>query len=226
MNIERLSFRATERKEEVTGLWAYPVGATHTLVLSHAASTNIEHASMVAIAEALYAVGIATFRYNFPYMEKGGGGLDGRRTCYEAVRSAVAKAGELSDLPRLAGGRSFGGRMTSMAVAEQPIEGLSGIVFYAFPLHSAKKPSIDRAEHLADVGLPILFLSGKRDALAEMHLLKPVVDGLDQATLQVIGMADHSFKVLKRSGITEEEVQRIAAEAVREWANGNWQLEK
>ena len=103
---------------------------------------------------------------------------------------------------------------------------MSGIVFYAFPLHSAKKPSIDRAEHLADVGLPILFLSGKRDALAEMHLLKPVVDGLDQATLQVIGMADHSFKVLKRSGITEEEVQRIAAEAVREWANGNWQLEK
>jgi uncharacterized protein len=219
LKTKRLSFVATEKKGSVTGLWCCPEDASHALVLSHAASTSIEHPSMVAISEALYEVGIATLRYNFPYMEKGGKGLDGKATCYETVRSAVAKAGEVAaGLPLLAGGRSFGGRMTSMAVAAEAIESLAGIVFYAFPLHPLKKPSIERAEHLADVGLPMLFLTGTRDTLAELDLIEPVVDKLEMATLQVIDTADHSFKVLKRSGMTEEDAQRQAAETVKAWA--------
>lgn len=219
MNVDRITFRATEKKGDVTGLLARPDGATHCLVLSHAASTGIEHPSMVAVAEALFDAGIATFRYNFPYMEKGGRGLDGRATCYETVRSAVAEAAKVAGgLKQLAGGRSFGGRMTSMAAAEAPIDGLRGIVFYAFPLHPSKKPSTERAEHLADVGLPMLFLSGTRDSLAEMNLLEPVVADLPDATLHVIDTADHSFKVLKRSGMTEADAQRQAAEKVRDWA--------
>jgi predicted alpha/beta-hydrolase family hydrolase len=220
MNVDRLKFEATPRKGEVTGLWLAPEAASHALVLSHAASTNIEHASMVAIAEALHDVGIATFRYNFPYMEKGGGGLDGKVTCYETVRSAVSRARKMAKgIPLLAGGRSFGGRMTSMAAAESTIDGLVGIVFYAFPLHPAKKPSIDRADHLESVGLPMLFLSGTRDALAEHDLLEPVVAGLPNATLHTIETADHSFKVLKRSGMTEALAQEQAAAAVNAWAN-------
>ena len=220
MKVDRLKFEATPKKGEVTGLWVAPEVASHALVLSHAASTNIEHASMVAIAEALYNVGVATFRYNFPYMEKGGGGLDGKVTCYETVRSAVSCASELADgIPLLAGGRSFGGRMTSMAVAEDAIKKLVGIVFYAFPLHPAKKTSIDRADHLASIGLPMLFLSGTRDALAEQDLLEPVVAGLSDATLHTIESADHSFKVLKRSGMTEALAQEQAAAAVKAWAD-------
>lgn len=217
--MEKLTFRATERKGDVSALWCCPEDASHALVLSHAASTSMAHASMQAIAEALYAVGIATFRYNFPYMEKGGGGLDGKATCFETVRSAVAVAGELGgEMPILAGGRSFGGRMTSMAMADAPIPSVRGIVFYAFPLHPAKKPSVDRADHLSEVGVPMLFLSGTRDALADLELLEPIVGGLPHSTLRVLDTADHSFKVLKRSGLTEELVQREAAEAVRDWA--------
>jgi len=219
LDVTRLRFPATEEGGEVSALWTCPDAATHALILAHAASTNMEHATMVAIAEALYDVGVGTFRYNFPYREKGGGGLDGRATCYTTVRSAVARAAERAgDLPLLAGGRSFGGRMTSMAAAEQAIPGLRGIVFYAFPLHASKKPSTDRADHLAEVGVPLLFLTGTRDALAELDLLEPIVGGLPDATLHVIDTADHSFKVLKRSGLTEEEVQRQAAAAVKDWA--------
>jgi len=220
VNVERHKFVATEEKGEVTGLWGRPSGATHVLALSHGASTSIEHSSMVAISEALYEVDIATFRYNFPYMEKGGRGLDGRATCSATVRSAVARSMELAEgLPVLAGGRSFGGRMTSMAVAEEAIDGLGGIVFYAFPLHPAKKPGIDRADHLANVSIPLLFLSGTRDALAELDLLKPVVDGLPNGSLHLIKTADHSFKVLKRSGMTEEAAQQDAANTLKTWAS-------
>lgn len=219
MKVERLSFTATEEKGNVTALWARPDDASHVLVLAHAASTSIEHGSMVAVSESLYEVGVATFRYNFPYMEKGGRGLDGKATCYETVRSAVEKAGDVAGgLPVLAGGRSFGGRMTSMAVAEEPITALKGIVFYAFPLHPSKKPSVERAEHLSAVNVPTLFLSGTRDTLAELDLLEPTVNKLDLATLYLIDSADHSFKVLKRSGMTEEKAYRQAAEKVRAWA--------
>jgi predicted alpha/beta-hydrolase family hydrolase len=220
VEVTRVKFVATEKKGEVTGLWICPESASHVLVLSHAAGTSIEHASMVSIASALNDVGIATFRYNFPYMEKGGGGLDGRATCYETVRSAMRKVSELAgDRTLLAGGRSFGGRMTSMAVAEEWIPGLTGIVFYAFPLHPAKKPATDRGDHLSDVGVPMLFLTGTRDMLAELELLEPIVDQLPLSRLHVIDTADHSFKVLKRSGLTEEQVQQDAAVVVKDWVS-------
>ena len=218
MKEEATSFLATEEKGPVSGILTIPDDAEDVLVLAHAASTDIHHRSMVSIAESLGAVGVATLRYNFPYMEKGGRRVDGRPVCYATVRAAVAHAHALAPgLRPFAGGRSFGGRMTSMAAADGGIDGLRGIVFYAFPLHPAKKPSIDRAEHLAGVALPMLFLSGTRDALAEMELLRSVVAGLPTASLQVIDTADHSFGVLKRSGQTTEQVYADSAAVVKMW---------
>ena len=220
MKVTPFKFVASEKRDEVTGLWVCPESASHVLVLAHAASTNIEHLSMVSIASALNDVGIATFRYNFPYMEKGGGGLDSRATCYETVRSAMRKAAEWADgLPLLAGGKSFGGRMTSMAAAEEAIPKLVGIVFYAFPLHPAKKPATNRGDHLTEVGVPMLFLAGTRDALSELKLLKPIVSQIPAARLHVIDTADHSLKVLKSSGMTEKQAQKEAAAVVCDWAS-------
>lgn len=219
MTEREIAFEATPEKGNVSALLTRPRGANWLVVLSHAASTNMRHASMSAIAEALFEVKIAAFRYQFPYMEKGGGGLDGRATCYATVRAAVAAARKAAPRIRLlAGGRSFGGRMTSMADAEESL-GVSGLVFYGFPLHPSKKPSVDRADHLNDVSVPMLFLSGTRDDLADLDLLKPVCKRIGKkARLEVVEGADHSFKVLKRSGRTEGDVQTQLAEAVRLWA--------
>ena len=163
--------------------------------------------------------GIATLRYQFPYMEKGLKRPDSPRIAHAAVRAAAAEAAKLaSDLPLFAGGRSFGGRMTSQAQAEAPIPGVRGLVFLGFPLHPAGKPGIDRAEHLARVRVPMLFVSGDRDALAEMELLQPVVAGLgERATLQVVSHADHSFKAPARSGRTSAEAEAEVLDAVTEW---------
>lgn len=155
---------------------------------------------LATIAENLAERGIATFRYNFPYSEKGGG-RNSQATCVETIRSAVKAASEACpDLPILAGGHSFSGRMTSTAQSESPIEGVKGIVFFSFPLHPAGEPASKRADHLLDVKVQMLFLSGTRDALAELDLLKPVVKNLgENATLHLVDTADHSYKILKKS---------------------------
>jgi predicted alpha/beta-hydrolase family hydrolase len=213
-------FLATPEKGEVSALLIRPEGASHLLVLGHGASTNMRHANLQAIAERLADAGIATFRYNFPYMEHGRG-RDSQATCTATVRSAVAAACEIAPgLPILAGGHSFGGRMTSTAASEAPLDGVRGLVFFAFPLHQPGKPDTKRAAHLDDVTVPMLFLSGTRDELASLDLLRPVCKGLGpRATLHLLDTADHGFRTLKRSRTSEEDVFAEMARVVREWAS-------
>lgn len=230
-----LKFIATEEKGEVSAILARPAGvegsggsagpddsggsggpaAAHALlVLGHGSGTNMRHRFMEELSEALNDAGVATFRFNYPYSEKGGGGMDGEKVRLATVRAAVETAKENADgLPVFAGGHSMSGRMVSMACANEPIDGLCGIVFYAFPLHAGKK-NTDRAEHLKAVEVPMLFLSGQRDSMADLDLLRPVVDDLANATLHVADTADHGFKVLKRRNTDEpvmEELARVSA---------------
>jgi hypothetical protein len=216
---KELRFLATPEKGEVSALLARPENATHLLVLGHGASTNMRHATLASIAERLAEVGIATFRYNFPYSENGKG-RDGQAVCTETIRSAIAAAHRAApDLPLLAGGHSFSGRMTSTAASESPLDGVIGLVFFSFPLHLAGKPETKRATHLDAVTIPMLFLSGSRDELAEMDLLKPVCKRLGKlATLHVLDTADHGYKVLKKSRTSAEDVFVEMACVVREWA--------
>ena len=216
-----IKFTATPEKGDVSALLMRSEGATHILVLGHGASSNMRTPMLQTIAERLTEQNIATFRYNFPYSEKGGG-RNSVATCAATIRSAVAAAHEAaSDLPILAGGHSFSGRMTSTAASEAPIENVKGLVFFSFPLHPAGEPSTKRADHLAAVTVPMLFLSGTRDALAELDLLEPVVKNLGkQATLHLVDTADHSFKILKRSRTSNEDVFVELARATRTWTDG------
>ena len=215
-----MRFLATPEKGEVSALLVRPSDASHLLVLGHGASTNMRHATLRTIAERLADAGIATFRYNFPYMEHGRG-RDSQEVCTATVRSAVAAAhGVVPDLPVLAGGHSFGGRMTSTAASESPLDGVHGLVFFSFPLHQPGKPETKRADHLGAVTVPMLFLSGTRDALAELRLLQSVCKKLGQrATLHLLDTADHGFHTLKRSRKSEEDVFVEMARSVREWTS-------
>jgi predicted alpha/beta-hydrolase family hydrolase len=221
MMVEKvLKFVATPEKGEVSALLIRPSGASHLLVLSHGASTNMRHVTLKSIAEALADTGIATLRYNFPYAEHGTG-RDSQVVCTETVRAAVAAAREVvPGLPLLAGGHSFGGRMTSIAASESPLDGVLGLVFFSFPLHQPGKPETKRADHLAVVTRPMLFLSGTRDELAEMGLLRLVCEKLGgRATLRSIDTADHGYKVLKRSRTSKEDVFSEMARVIHEWAS-------
>jgi predicted alpha/beta-hydrolase family hydrolase len=213
------SFEATAEKGAVSSLLLRPKGARWLLALGHGASTDMRHRTLQTIAERLADVGIATFRYNFPYMERGGGGRDSQAVCLATVRSAVAAAhAAAGDLPMVAGGHSFGGRMTYLAAAEAPLESVRGLVFFSFPLHPAGKPGIERAAMLDRVEIPMLFLSGTRDALADLDLLRPVVEGLDgKATLHLLDTADHGFKVQKRTRASDEDVFVEMARVLAEW---------
>lgn len=194
--------------DPVSGLWQAPSGATACLVLAHGAGAGMTHRSMAATADGLEARGVATLRYQFPYMEKGGKRPDPPPVAHAAVRAATAEARRRApDLPLFAGGRSFGGRMTSQAQAKAPLGGVRGLVFFAFPLHPAGKPSMERAAHLADVKIPMLFLQGTNDALADLDLLRRTVSELGaRASLHLADDADHSFHVPARSGRKDPEV--------------------
>jgi predicted alpha/beta-hydrolase family hydrolase len=176
---------------------------------------------MEAIAVGLGERGIATLRYQFPYMEKGSKRPDPPAVAHAAVRAAVAEATRCcAGLPLVAGGKSFGGRMTSQAQAIAPLAGVRGLAFLGFPLHPAGKPSSDRAKHLADVDIPMLFVQGTRDALAELSLLEPVVKSLGSlATLHPVKEADHSFHVLVRSGRNDREVLDEVLDAFAAWVD-------
>jgi predicted alpha/beta-hydrolase family hydrolase len=215
-----MKFVATPEKGEVSALLMQPGDATHLLVLGHGASTNMRHATLQTIAERMADAGIATFRYNFPYMEHGKG-RDSKDVCTSTVRNAVLAAHQSArKLPILAGGHSFGGRMTSTAASESPLDKVQGLVFFAFPLHQPGKPAIERAEHLRSVTVPMLILSGTRDDLADMDLLRPVCKKLGkQATLHLLETADHGFRTLKRSRESKEDVFVEMARVVREWAS-------
>jgi len=174
---------------------------------------------MAAAAAGLAERGVATLRYQFPYMEKGSRRPDPPKIAHSAVRAAAAKALELApDLPLIAGGRSFGGRMTSQAQAIEPLPAVRGLAFLGFPLHPAGKPGIERADHLAAVRIPMLFVSGDRDALAELDLLRRVIADLEPlATLHLVANADHSFKVAAKSGRTSAEAEAEALDSLAEW---------
>ena len=185
-----------------------PPKARACYVLAHGAGAGMTHPFMVAIAEGLAERGIATLRYEFPYMEQGSKRPDSPKVAQATVREAVAEAALLIPrVPLYAGGKSFGGRMTSQAQAEAPLEGVRGLVFLGFPLHAAGKPSDERGKHLSAIKVPMLFLQGTRDDFATLPLLRPLVQQLGaRATLELIDDADHSLRVPKRAGRSNEEV--------------------
>ncbi len=208
-----------EGQPPVSALLLLPTGASAAYVCAHGAGAGMRHASMERVARGLAERGIAVLRFNFGYMERGGRRPDPPPLAHAAVRAAVAEAGaRLPGLPLFAGGRSFGGRMTSQAQAAAPLPGIAGLVFVGFPLHPAGKPGTERAAHLAKVHVPMLFLSGTRDELADLALLRPVVESLGEpATLVTFDGADHMFQVPAKSGRTDAQVLAAALDAAAGW---------
>jgi len=217
MNAEPITIRV-DPERTVSGLWAKPAAATAALVLAHGAGASMTHKSMVAIAEGLAQRNIATLRYNFPYMERGSRRPDTPALAHATVRAAVAEAARLApELPLFAGGRSFGGRMTSQAQALEPLPGVRGLVFFAFPLHPPGRPGVERARHLAEITVPQLFLQGTNDEFAQFDLLQATVAGLGRAALKLIPGADHSFHVPAKSGRKDADVLDEFLDAARDW---------
>ena len=210
---------AVEGAGEVSALLLRPKSAHCLLVLAHGAGAGMRHSFLESLAAELAEAGVATFRYQFPYMEQGRKAPDKPDKLTATVKAAVAAAAKaLPGLPPFAGGKSMGGRMTSQAAAQGLLPGLKGIVFFGFPLHPLKQPSIKRAEHLAKVEAPMLFLQGTRDTLADLTLIRSVCAKLGpRATLQIIETADHSFHVLKSSGKSDPEVLRELAQTTAAW---------
>lgn len=220
METRELRFLATVEKGEVSALLMRPDKATHLLVLGHGAGADMRSMAMQNIAEHLAERGIATFRYNFPFKEHGRGGVDSPKTATATVRAAVAKAKKLaSGLTLLAGGHSFGGRMTTTAQSESPLDGVSGLVLFSFPLHAPNRPDNSRAAHLNEVKIPMLFLSGTRDALNDLELFRPVIKRLgNNGTLHTLDTGDHSYKTLKKTRVSDEDVFTEMARVAADWA--------
>ena len=210
------------RNGAVSAILMQPDHARACYVLAHGAGTDMRHASMDKIAVGLADRGIATLRFNFPYMENKLGRPDQPAVAHAAIRAAVEEAARLCPgLKLVAGGKSFGGRMTSQAQSKAPLPGVKGLAFLGFPLHAAKKPSAERAEHLAGIAIPMLFLQGTRDGLADLGHLKPVIAALGpKATLHEVEGGDHSFAVLKKSGRTSEEALTEVLDALVAWIDG------
>jgi uncharacterized protein len=203
----------------VSALLQCPADAHTCLVLAHGAGAGMRHSFLETLATELDIRGVATLRYQFPYMEHGSRRPDPPKLCHATVRAAVIEAAKFVPGTRLfAGGKSFGGRMTSQAQAADPLPGVRGIIFVGFPLHPAGKPSTTRFDHLHDVTTPMLFLQGTRDALADLGLLEPrIVNLSERATLKVIEDADHSFHVPARSGRKDAEVIAELARSISDW---------
>jgi predicted alpha/beta-hydrolase family hydrolase len=203
----------------VSGLLQVPQRARACYVLAHGAGAGMTHPFLEAVAAELGERGVATLRYQFPYMEQRSKRPDAPVLAHATVRAAVAEAGQrMPELPLVAGGKSFGGRMTSQAQAAAPLPGVHGLAFLGFPLHPAGKPSDERAKHLFDVQIPMLFLQGTRDALADLALLQPLADRLGKrATLTLFQDADHSFHVPARTGRKDPEVRREVLDALAAW---------
>ena len=215
---ERLRF-AVEGGGEVSALLMLPAKARMMLALAHGAGAGMSHPFLASLAAELAAAGVATLRYQFPYMEQRRGSPDSPAVATATVAAAVHAAWEQApDLPLFAGGKSFGGRMTSQAAAEGLLSGVRGLVFVGFPLHPPNKPGTKRAEHLKQVTVPMLFLQGTRDTLADLTLLKPICKDLgSRATLHIIETADHSFHMLKKSGKTDAQALRELAQTTASW---------
>jgi uncharacterized protein len=216
---EKLRF-VVEDAGEVSAVLMRPENARWLLVLAHGAGAGMMHPFLTSLAGELAAVGVATLRYQFPYMEQRRRVPDSPAMLTATVRAAVRTAAEAAPgLPLLAGGKSMGGRMTSQAAAQQPLDGVRGLVFFGFPLHPPNKPGTKRAEHLKQVTVPMLFLQGTRDTLADLTLLKPICKDLgSRATLHIIDTADHSFHLLKKSGKADADALHELAQTTASWA--------
>lgn len=202
----------------VSGLILRPDNASALLVFAHGAGAGMRHPFMETMAQKLAEEGVATLRYQFPYMEQGSRRPDPQPMLLATVRAAIETArGEAGTLPLFAGGKSMGGRMTSLAASKETLPDVRGIVFFGFPLHPPGKPGSDRATHLEKVAVPLLFLQGTRDTLADLTLLKPVCERLSHAELRIFEGADHSFNVLKSSGRTTTDVQDTLARTAGDW---------
>ncbi len=217
-NVQKVAI-AVNDAISVSGLLLAPSRARACYVLAHGAGAGMTHPFMAAVATELGERGIATLRYQFPYMEQGGRRPDPPKLAHAAVRAAVAEASRrLPGVPLIAGGKSFGGRMTSQAQASSPLAGVLGLAFLGFPLHPAGRPSQERGKHLFDVLIPMLFLQGTRDTLAMLDQIKPLARALgDRATLKLYENADHSFHVPARSGRTDAQVRTDVLYAVASW---------
>jgi predicted alpha/beta-hydrolase family hydrolase len=217
---ERVTIVVDEGRR-VSGLLEAPSQPMACYVMAHGAGAGMKHPFLAAVAAGLKARGIASLRYQFPYMEAGGKRPDPPKLAQAAVRAAVVEAARrLPELPLMAGGKSFGGRMTSQAQAAVPLPGVRGLAFLGFPLHPPGRPSRDRADHLFDVKIPMLFLQGTRDALADLHELRPLCEALaPRASLQLFENADHSFHVPARSGRTDRQVLDDLLEAFAAWVD-------
>lgn len=202
-----------------SGLLQAPDKAQACYVFAHGAGAGMNHIFMAAIAQGLAERGIATLRFNFPFMEQGSKRPDSPAIAHAAIRAAVAQASrQLPGLPLFAGGKSFGGRMATQAQAAEPLPGVRGIVLMGFPLHPAGKPSTERAEHLSDISTPMLFLQGTRDGLADLDLIHGTTARLGKrATLHIVEGADHAFHVLMRSGRNDAQVHGELLDTMASW---------
>lgn len=215
---EEFRFRATEDKGEVSALLLAPPHPDFFFLFGHGAGAGMRHAFMESFAASLMQRNIATLRYQFPYVEAGSKRPDSRKVLLQTVRSAVAVANDrLPDVPLFAGGKSMGGRMTSLAASEERLPKVRGIIFVGFPLHPARKVSTERSDHLPAIDLPLLFLQGTRDALADLQKITEVCSALPRASLHIVQDADHSFKVLKRTGRSDEEILEELADKIATW---------
>jgi len=216
---KELMIAVGERTGAVSALLLRPPDARLLYVLAHGAGAGMRHPFLESVAQRLAERGIATLRYQFPYMERRAGRPDSPAVAEAAVRAAVEAAAHAAPgLPLVAGGKSFGGRMTSSAQASAPLPGVDGLVFLGFPLHPPGRPGITRGDHLDRVAAPMLFLQGTRDEFADLTLLRQVTTRLGKrATLHLIQGGDHSFKVLKRSGRTETETMGEVVDAIVAW---------
>jgi predicted alpha/beta-hydrolase family hydrolase len=221
LTARKLKFRISDKAGEVSALWLRPEGARALLVFAHGAGAGMQHKFMEEVSQKLARRAIATLRYQFPYMEKGSKRPDSEALLTETVRAAVAAAKKpAGELPLFAGGKSMGGRMTSLAAAKAPLDGVRGLIFFGFPLHAPGRSSAERGTHLAQVAVPMLFLQGSRDSLADLKLLKPLCSRLGKrAELFVIDGGDHSFHMLKSSGRTDEEVLEEVAKNIESWVS-------
>jgi predicted alpha/beta-hydrolase family hydrolase len=216
---QELNFPVNEKGVKVSGLLLRPDNARAFLLLAHGAGAGMRHNFMESLSATLAERGVATLRYQFPYMEKGSKRPDAERVLTDTVRAAVAVSEQLAgDLPLFAGGKSMGGRMTSVAAATKPLANVRGLVFFGFPLHAAGKPSDERGRHLVDLQTPMLFLQGSRDTLSDLTLLRRLCARVGKrAELFVIEGGDHSFHMLKSSGRSDTEARQEIAEKATSW---------
>ncbi len=217
-----LKFHVAEADGDVSAILSMPDHARWVYLFGHGAGAGMRHAFMERVCHQLTDQGIGTFRYQFPHMEHGKRRPDTHRVLHGTVRAAATAAREAAPDARLvAGGKSMGGRMTSLVQASTPLPDVAGLIFLGFPLHAPNKPSIERGDHLRDVAVPMLFLQGTRDSLADLTLLEPVVTALGgRATMHIVDGGDHSFKILKRSGRTDDEVFDELADTIHTWIDG------